>query len=225
VPPAEAEAALSANCEQHARYMVQNNSLTHTQDPDLPGASPEGASCAQQGNVWLGSGRDWQTTDPIEAWLASVGHRMWLLYPTAQSFGYGFYRSGTQAAAALDILSGAKLEADPGYGGWPVLYPAPNQTGVPATAYPITLTWPYFGPSPVLDSVGLSSEAGLELPATANTELPAGHKGIQILPEVKLTPYTGYTVTVTGSYNNEPFSYTWDFSTGDTAPEAEISGR
>src|SRR5262245_10513303 len=25
VPPAEAEAALSANCEQHARYMVQNN--------------------------------------------------------------------------------------------------------------------------------------------------------------------------------------------------------
>jgi hypothetical protein len=225
VPPAEAEAALSANCEQHARYMIQNNSLTHTQDPDLPGASPEGANCAQQGNVWLGSGRDWQATDPIEAWLGSVGHRMWLLYPTAQTFGYGFYKSGTEAAAALDILSGANLEADPDYEGWPVRYPAPNQTRIPATDYPITLTWPYFGPSPVLDSVELISETGLELPFTANTELPAGHKGIQILPETRLAPYTGHTVTVTGSYETEPFSYTWNFSTGDTPPEAQMSSR
>jgi hypothetical protein len=150
---------------------------------------------------------------------------MWLLYPTAQTFGYGFYRSGTDAAAALDILSRANLEADPEYAGWPVRYPAPHQTGVPAADYPITLTWPYFGPSPVLDSVKLISEAGLELPFTANTELPAGHKGIQILPEVKLAPYTGYTVMVSGSYENQPFSYTWDFSTGNTPPEDQMSGR
>jgi hypothetical protein len=149
---------------------------------------------------------------------------MWLLYPTAQTFGYGFYKSGTEAAAALDILSGANLEADPDYRGWPLRYPAPKQTGVPAIDYPITLTWPYFGSSPVLDSVELISEAGFELPYTANTDLPAGHKGIQILPEANPAPYTGYTVTVTGSYQNEPFSYTWDFSTGDTPPEAQMGG-
>ena len=111
------------------------------------------------------------------------------------------------------------LDADPAYPGWPVRYPAPDQTQIPATHYPITLSWPYFGPVPLLASSRLVSEAGREIPHTANTDLPAGHKGIQILPEIELTPQTGYTVTVTGSYNDEPFTYTWSFATGEASSQ------
>jgi hypothetical protein len=145
------------------------------------------------------------------------------LYPTARAFGYGFYASETNSAAALDILSRANLEADPEYPGWPVRYPAPNQSDVPATAYPITLNWPYFGPAPRLEATSLVSEDSQAIPHTANTELPAGHKGIQILPEIELAPYTGYTVIITGSYDGEPFTTTWTFSTGDTPDQ--ITGR
>jgi uncharacterized protein YkwD len=219
VPAVTAEATLNDNCFQHARYMAENNHLTHNQNPNLPWASPAGQICAQKGNAWMGSAFSssyWQPHHSIESWMGSVGHRLWLLYPTTPTFGYGFYTAATnRAGAALDVLSEANFSADTSYSGWPIRYPAPGQLNVPASAYPITLNWLYFGSPPTLDAATLTTNSGTPIAHTANTLLPVGHEGIQILPSANLPDNTIFAVTVTGSYEGTPFSYTWKFSTGD----------
>jgi hypothetical protein len=82
VPPVHEDATLNGNCFEHARYMAENNHLTHNQNSSLPYASPAGQICAQKGNAWLGWGNGWTPADAIDSWMRSVGHRLWLLYPT-----------------------------------------------------------------------------------------------------------------------------------------------
>ncbi len=220
VPTVTQDAVLNDNCWQHARYVAENNHLTHTQDPSRPYASPAGQTCAGAGNVWIGGGTGWEIADAFEGWMRSVGHRLWLLYPTTPTFGFGFYSAANREAAALDVLSYSNFAADTAYTGWPVRYPAANQSGVPAEAYAITLMWRYTGPAPQLSSTSLRTEAGTPIPHVANTDLPAGHKGVQILPSVALPANTVIVVEVSGSYNGAPFSYTWRFTTDGASPAA-----
>ncbi|MCS7287738.1 MAG: CAP domain-containing protein [Roseiflexus sp.] len=215
VPPVTADATLNDNCFQHARYMAENNDLTHNQNPSLPYASPAGQICAQKGNVWMGWGSAWQPRDAIDGWMGSVGHRLWLLYPTTPTFGFGFYRQSQRSAAALDVLSRARFGDDARYPGWPVRYPAPDQQDVPATRYPITLQWPYFDQKPVVTGTSLRALPGTDLEHTATTDLPVNHKGIVITPNQAFPPNATIEVTVTGSYKGQAFSFTWQFRTGD----------
>lgn len=212
--PVQEEAALSERCFQHARYMAENSDLTHQQNPSLPYASPDGQICAQHGNVWLGWGTRWQPVHAIDGWMESVGHRLWMLYPTLRLVGFGFYTtaSGLQSAAALDVLSYFNEGVD--YPGWPIRYPAVDQAGVPATAYPITLHWRYFGPTPVVTTTDVRVVGGTPLPHTVSTDLPAGHKGIVIIPAQPLPALSTIEVTVAGSYDGRPFTYRWQFQTG-----------
>ena len=55
------------------------------------------------------------------------------------------------------------------------------------------------------------------VPHTADTALPVGHEGIQIVPSANLPDDTVFVVTVSGAYEGVAFSHTWKFSTGDTA--------
>ncbi|MCA9967104.1 MAG: CAP domain-containing protein [Anaerolineales bacterium] len=218
VPPVNQDATLNDNCFQHARYMAENNHLTHNQDPSLPFASATGQICAQKGNAWLGSAFSqpiWTVADTIDGWMSSVGHRLWLLYPTTPTFGYGFYMaSNNRAGAALDVLSRATFNDDQ-FHGWPVRYPAPGQTAVPATRYPITLNWRYFGSSPALSSTSLVAQGSTTIAHTADTNLPVGHEGVQIIPNSALPANTTLTVTIKGRYDNNDFSYSWSFATGN----------
>ncbi|MGQ9928357.1 MAG: SBBP repeat-containing protein [Chloroflexaceae bacterium] len=211
VPPVSQDATLNDNCWQHARYMAENDDLTHNQNPSLPYASPAGQICAQMGNAWMGPS-GWQPRDAVDGWMSSIGHRLWLLYPTTPTFGFGFYQNAQRAAAGLDVLSRARLLSDNAtYAGWPVRYPAPGQTDVPATA--ITLLWPYFDQKPVLSSVTLRALPGTPIAHTATTDLPVNHKGIAIIPDQALPANATIEVTVTGTYKGQPFSYTWHFQT------------
>lgn len=218
VPTVVADASLNAACEEHARYMAENNHLTHNQNPELPWASAVGERCANKGNAWLGSAFSrpiWTVQRSIESWMGSVGHRLWLLYPTSTTFGYGFYTAGNnRSGAALDVLSQAHLNADANYPYWPVRYPAPNQSGIPAKRYPITLQWPYFGPAPTIEQVSLTTVSGSLIPVIADTSLPTGHEGIEIIPTQALPANTTLLVTVRGAYAGSPFSYSWQFTTG-----------
>ena len=222
VPAVNFGATLDDNCWQHARYMAENNDLTHDQDSNLPYASDAGQICAVNGNVWLGGAFStpyWQPTDSINGWLSSVGHRLWLLYPTTPTFGYGFYTAETnRVGGALDVLSTFNSSADAGYDGWPVRYPAAQQSGIPATDYAITLQWPYFGPIPIIDSTSLTTLGGDPVAHTATTELPVGHKGIVVRSGAALPNDTVFEVTMTGTYNGEPFSHSWQFGTGNAVP-------
>jgi hypothetical protein len=101
------------------------------------------------------------------------------------------------------------------YPGWPIRYPSPGQTGVPATAYPITVHWRYFGPAPALTTTSLTTTGGSPIAHTASTSLPVGHKGIQIAPAAALPANTAISVTVSGTYDGAPFSYAWTITTGN----------
>lgn len=190
---------------------------THQQTPGRPWASAAGQICAGRGNAWIGGAASqptWQPSSAIDSWMESAGHRLWLLYPTTPTFGFGFYTaSNNRAGAALNVLSLANLDSE--WAGWPLRYPAANQIAIPATAYPITLNWPYFGPAPTLTSSALTTAAGQAIAHRAVAELPAGHKGIQITPSAALPDNTVFTVTVSGTYSGAPFTHSWRFSTGD----------
>ncbi len=153
--------------------------------------------------------------DSVHVWMSSVAHRLWLLYPTTQTVGYGFFskQEENRAAAAIDILSYADFGADETYGSWPVQFPK-DSSDVPSTRYPITLNWRYFGAKPTLQRTQLQTADGRKLAHDATTDLPAGHKGIQITPRQNLPAYTKILVTVSGSYEGNPFNYTWAFHTG-----------
>lgn len=215
VPLVTADATLNNNCFQHARYMAENDHLTHNQDPLLPYASPAGQICAQKGNAWMGGGSSWRPRDAIDGWMGSVGHRLWLLYPTTLTFGFGFYSNSQRSAAALDVLSRARFSDDARYPGWPVRYPAPDQPDIPATRYPVTLHWPYFDQKPVVTGTSLHALPGTALEHTATTDLPVNHKGIAITPNQAFPPNTVIEVTVIGSYKGQPFSFTWRFRTSN----------
>ncbi|HWQ14609.1 MAG TPA: CAP domain-containing protein [Roseiflexaceae bacterium] len=212
------DAALSANCAEHARYVAENDHLTHTQDPSKPYASDAGQICAGKGNVWIGYGTAWAPADSVDSWMASVGHRLWLLYPTTPAFGYGFYSAASREAAALDVLSRANLGADGAYAGWPVRYPAAGQSGVPAGRYPITLLWRYIGATPQITATSLRTAGGAPIAHSADTSLPSGHKGVQIVPATDLPDDTVFEVSVSGTYDGAPFSYNWTFATGAAQP-------
>jgi uncharacterized protein YkwD len=219
VPPVDENGVLNNNCFEHARYMAENNLIAHEQDPNLPFASSSGQNCAQNGNAWLGSKKanpGWTPSDSVQGWMDSVGHRLWILYPTTQTVGYGFFseQEENRAAAAIDILSFAKFDKDADFNGWPVIYPKGNVI-VPATRYSITMNWRYFGTKPQLEQAQLRTESGQVLAHDASTNLPAGHKGIQIIPKQDLPPNSKIIVTVSGTYENQYFSFTWDFRTGD----------
>lgn len=220
VPPVRYNTTLEENCLEHARYMAENGIITHKQNPNNPYYSRKGQSCARQSNVWLGNGAPasaWQTNDAIMDWMASVPHRAWLLYPTSKAFGYGFYWSeaSKHAGAAIDILSAADFAADDAYDAWPFRYPGSGQKGIPATRYPITLNWRYFGPEPVLSQVRLTTADGTAIAHKATIQTAAGHKGIQIIPKQELPVQSRIRVSVKGHYEGTPFSYSWHFRTGD----------
>jgi len=219
IPPVSESGILNENCFEHARYMAENNIISHEQDPNLPYASSNGQNCAQNGNAWLGSQRadpGWSPDDSVQGWMASVSHRLWILYPTTKTVGYGFFsdQEDNRAAAALDILSFARFDQDAAFNSWPIKYPQGNVI-VPSNRYPITLNWRYFGSKPQLGQTQLQTAGGQILAHDANTNLPAGHKGIQLIPRQDLPPHTRIIVTVSGTYEDQSFSYTWNFTTGD----------
>jgi uncharacterized protein YkwD len=207
---------LNNNCWLHSRYMAEENEIAHSERTSSRWYTAEGQSCGQNSNVWLGSEFSrpiWQPANAIESWMASVGHRMWLLYPTTPAFGFSFYTAANnRAGAALDVLSRVDTSKDTSYAGWPVRYPAPNQTGIPAQAYSITLGWRYFGATPAVSSISLTAN-GAPIPFSYTTSLPVNHKGIEIKPSLPLPANSTINVSVAGSYDGKPFSYQWSFKT------------
>ena len=210
---------LDLNCYLHARYVAEEGHLTHNERTDSPWYTPEGQACAQHSNVWMGSAYYrpyWEPHHSIESWMGSVGHRLWLLYPTTPKFGYGFYTaSNNRAGAALDVLSAFDSSADVAYPGWPVRYPGAGQADVPAKVYPITINWRYFGSAPTVSATSLQVVDGASIAHSVTTDLPVGHKGISITPDNALPAHSRIAVSVCGTYDGVPFAYSWSFTTGE----------
>ncbi len=218
VPAVIFDTKLADNCWLHSRYMAEENAISHDENASSKWYSAAGQACAKNGNVWLGGEYTqpyWEPSDSVEGWIGSVGHRMWMLYPTTPVFGFGFYSAtNNRAGASLDVLTKFSAGRDSTYASWPVRYPGANQQGIPASKYVITLGWPYSGPAPTVSGVTLTSN-GNSIANTVTTSLPVGHKGILITPSQPLPANSTINVSVSGSYNGQAFSYAWSFTTGN----------
>lgn len=216
VPPVTFDGTLNGNCLEHARYMAETGNMSHTQS-----GSAAGLICAGKGDIWLGWGAGWETYDSIDSWMGSVGHRLWLIYPTTPTFGYGFYADSASGryGAALDVLS--TFNGSTPYASWPVRYPAAGQTHVQRGVYdynlqkyhgyPVTLLWANNSSSLIIGATSLSAGA-ISLSHTVG--IPQYHKAIQLIADDSLPAQTLINVGISGTYNSAPFSYTWSFTTG-----------
>jgi hypothetical protein len=117
---------------KHARYMVINNIVDHTEVNTNPGYTPEGAAAGLASNVMGARGStsiNFTDEQAIEVWMRGPFHAIGIIDPKLLQTGFGSYReigdntpSDVQMAAALDVNRG--LGAIPGSVTFPVKWPS-----------------------------------------------------------------------------------------------------
>jgi uncharacterized protein YkwD len=162
LPGVTEDVAFSAGCADHARYMVKNDAMAHTQEPDNPWYTPAGKLAAEASDL-MGSHNPQESDQyAVDGWMQAPFHALGILDPRLRSVGYGAFREedgGLQMAAALDVLRG--LRGVPAGVRYPVMWPAPE------TTTPLTRHWSE-SPSP------LSACPGYETPSGAPVILQLG---------------------------------------------------
>jgi uncharacterized protein YkwD len=215
------DAAFSDGAQKHALYMAANRILVYTEDPAKLYYTVEGYDAASQSNLWFGNGVGmWEPWAPIDAWMESPFHRLWILHPQAAWMGYGFAEDdsgrGGATAAALRVFGG--WDTDIPYS-LPLKYPADNQEDIPPTRYGVSLQFPPFTSNPTFTSVSWVDEGGNPVayesfdPESSPYMRDYGN-AIFLYPDDNLAPGTTYTVHMQGSYNGETFDIEWSFTTG-----------
>ncbi len=118
LPAVSDDPSLSTACWSHARYMAENDVISHSQDPANEWYSPEGAQAAARSNLFLGLGG----MAAIDGWMCTPFHAMGMLDPRLERTGFGTYAtSGGRVAAALDVLSARGGAIDSA--SYPILWP------------------------------------------------------------------------------------------------------
>lgn len=113
----------------HSRYMVKNNEIAHSEDPDRPWYTPEGDQAARSSNLLGSTSTQLKDQTAIGLWMAAPFHALGILDPRLQQVGFGSFREqdgGIQMGAALDVLRGR--EAIPEGLQFPISWPADGST-------------------------------------------------------------------------------------------------
>ena len=136
--PAVAEnAAYSDGDQKHARYMVRNDIVDHTESMVKPWYTPEGAAAGLASNVMgvQGPGSINYYTDEqgIDFWMRGPFHALAILDPKLLQTGFGTFREvgnntidDVQMAAALDVNRG--LGSVPSSVTFPIKWPSDGTT-------------------------------------------------------------------------------------------------
>lgn len=93
----------------HARYMVKNNELTHSEAARNAWYSTEGAEAAAASNLWVSGRTELTATTILNNWIVAPFHGIAMLDPQLQQVGYGDYREedgGVQVGAGIDVQRG-----------------------------------------------------------------------------------------------------------------------
>lgn len=107
VPPIQENPTDSANTSAHAVYMLQNNQITHEEDPNNPWYTEAGAVAGGESNLFLSTEVDTSDSVIIDFWMTSAFHQLGILSSALREAGYGVAhgaKDGYQTAAALDVL-------------------------------------------------------------------------------------------------------------------------
>jgi hypothetical protein len=232
VPPVTLDAALSKGCHEHAAYMVINRGKpqlysinAHTQDPTLPGATPDGAACGKAADLFP-SVPDLQTA--VHGWMASLYHRRPILSPNVERVAIGWADlPGGTIAVALQFVYGNGPSP-------PVFFPADGLTGVPVdfireepnpippptifAGHPITLQFPV-GDRLTNVAAKLEDGNGADVPFfLSSPEQPASKYAtsdglIGVIPQLPLRTSTRYKATISVTWNGTPRTWTATWTT------------
>ncbi|MDF2627309.1 MAG: putative S-layer associated protein [Symbiobacteriaceae bacterium] len=245
--PLNYDNSLGAAAAGHARYLVQNPDQTainaHGQTVGTPlffGATP-GARVnffAYGGGVQEIIAFAGRAEDAVDEWMATLYHRLPIIYPGNTEMGYGLAGQGTEIVNVLE--AGPALA-----GGGAVVWPYPGQEDVPTAwdglempdpfrlypgvvgpvGYTVTLTfggavrslmlnqWSLTGPNGAVSAMTFSPENDGELTDT-----------VALIPVAPLEPGASYEVTMAGQVDVgqglQPYTRTWSFTTApDQVPD------
>jgi hypothetical protein len=123
------EAAWSDGGFKHSRYMVENNVITHDEDPGNFWYTPEGHAAGQNGNVHLRfafPSVNCAERLSVESWVEGPFHAVGIVDPKLAKSGFGTYVNGavTSCGATLDVLRGLSGPAATS----PVYFPGQGMT-------------------------------------------------------------------------------------------------
>lgn len=238
-PPVTLDPELSRGCLAHARYLAVNAGHpatvglgAHDEDPKLPGFSEEGRKAGKVADIAIG---DYDPLEGLDAWMATLYHRVPLLEPHLKTIGFGCARGRRLGwIAVLDVGSGRPRASRPGA----VFYPVPDQKDVPLSfpaggeepnpipddkdgkaGYPITASFPEN--APLRDATATLTGPEGDIPCwfstpekAANPAFPR-HQGttVCLIPHDPLLPATNYRVQLKGTLQGEPWQKRWQFTT------------
>ena len=156
LPPVSEQSDFSAGDRLHARYMVKNDIIEHTEDPTNPWYTQEGYNAAQSSNLAASYEVDRTDEWAIDSWMQAPFHAVGVLDPELLQVGYGSYREADgrlQMGAALDVTRGL-THTPPATMRFPIRWPA---NGI---SVPIGQHWGET-PDPLTSCPGYSAPAGL----------------------------------------------------------------
>lgn len=156
LPPVFEEPMLSAPVAAHARYMVANDVIQHSQNRKRSWSSREGAVAATMSNLAASTNPNEPDSWAVDAWMQAPFHAVGILDPALRKVGFGIHREHDgrriQTAAGLDVIRGRSTRpVDTTY---PIVWPA-NGTSVPIGMH----TSEY--PNPLTSCPGYTLPAGL----------------------------------------------------------------
>jgi hypothetical protein len=154
LPPVTENAAWSAGNYKHAIYIVKNDELQHSEDPNNQWYTPEGLSAAQRSNLAANHNVNASDRWAVDTWMQAPFHALGIIDPQLTVVGYGSYREadgGFEMGAGLDVLSGGGQTPQTEF---PVIWPGSG------TTVPILLHWGEY-PSPLTSCPGYSGQTGL----------------------------------------------------------------
>lgn len=143
----------------HSRYLVKNNTITHSEDPGNPWYTTEGNAAGENGNVAVNSSVSASDRSAIDLWMAGPFHAVGIVDPELNVTGFGSYRENVptlwKMGATLDVLRG--LGSVPPGTTFPIRWPAHNMA-VYLTAYGGTEF-----PDPLTGCSGYTAPTGLPI--------------------------------------------------------------
>lgn len=157
LPPVTENPTWSDGCWEHARYMVKNDYIGHSEDTDNPWYTPEGLAAAQSSNAMVSYSVSTSDEYAIDLWMRGPFHAVGIIDPALLQTGYGSYREadgGYQMGAALDVIRG--LGSIPSSIEFPIQWPADGMTVL------ISLHWGEH-PDPLTSCPGYSAPSGLPI--------------------------------------------------------------
>ena len=124
LPPLLEDTAWSLDSQQHSRYMVYTDHLSHNEDTASPYYTHAGQAAAENGNIAAG----FIGSDPYKwafnYWMSAPFHAIPILDPQLRTTGFAEYRDTNgeqQLAATLDVRRGLGTLADGVV--YPIMYP------------------------------------------------------------------------------------------------------